>query len=122
MILTMANCAARSEPTPVQAEVRPSVAAEPSEEREVVVEEGVTAWDQSNDVDDIEITAEIRKALVADDSLSTDAQNVKIITVERNVTLRGPVKSEAERQQVVNKARAIAGDDRVTNLLTLSVH
>jgi osmotically-inducible protein OsmY len=55
----------------------------------------VTAFDQGNSEADRKISASIRKALVDDDSLSTNAHNVKIITIGGVVTLRGPVDSAA---------------------------
>jgi hyperosmotically inducible protein len=53
-----------------------------------------TATDQSNDPSDIKMTADIRKMVVDDGSLSIMAKNVKIITIEGVVTLRGPVETE----------------------------
>ena len=49
------------------------------------------------------------KQLVADDTLSSNARNVKIITTNGAVTLRGPVKDEAEKARVVAIAKNIAG-------------
>lgn len=77
----------------------------------------VTADDQSNAKVDVEITQNIRKAVVADDSLSTNAKNVKIITQGGIVTLRGPVKNESERASVAAKAKSVAGVARVNNQL-----
>ena len=56
-----------------------------------------TPLDQGENAKDLEISANIRKAIVADDSLSSNAHNVKIITSAGMVTLRGPVKSETEK-------------------------
>ncbi len=56
-----------------------------------------TPGDQSNAKSDVAITQAIRKAVVADKALSTNAHNVKIITADGVVTLRGPVKSSAEK-------------------------
>src|ERR1700719_640799 len=53
----------------------------------------LTPIDQSNKPADLETTRNIRQALVKDDRLSTEAKNVKIITVDGAVTLRGPVKT-----------------------------
>src|SRR5580700_2716002 len=72
-----------------------------------------TPTDQANDLADLAITQQIRKALVADGSLSVEAQNLKVITANGVVTLRGPVKSEAERAAVVAKARLLTGHNRV---------
>ena len=76
-----------------------------------------TATGQSETKEDIEITAAIRKAVVDDKALSTNAHNVKIITSGGVVTLRGPVKSEDERKIVEAKAKGVAGVTRVDNLL-----
>ncbi len=69
----------------------------------------LTPGDQGNSKAEIGITAAIRKAVVGDHSLSFTAKNVKIITVGTRVTLRGPVKSDAERTEIENLARQTAG-------------
>jgi hyperosmotically inducible periplasmic protein len=79
--------------------------------------DAMTAGQQSNSKSDVELTRQIRHAVVKDSSLSTMAQNVKIISANGNVTLRGPVKTEAEKDSIVSKAQAIAGADRVNNEL-----
>ena len=79
-----------------------------------------TAGQQSNDAEDVRVTAEIRKAVVADDSLSVNAHNVKIITQAGVVTLRGPVKSEQEKGKIAEKARGVPGVKRVDNLLEIA--
>ncbi len=68
---------------------------------------------------DRKITAEIRRAVVGDDSLSLNAQNVKIITLNRVVTLRGPVESEAEKTTIGELARQAAGVTQVQNQLEI---
>src|SRR5262245_41669991 len=50
----------------------------------------LTPMDQGGSEADRTITQDIRKAVVANDHFSTDAKNVKIITVDGVVTLRGP--------------------------------
>ena len=77
----------------------------------------VTAGQQSNAKSDVELTRQIRRAVVKDSSLSVMAQNVKIISANGNVTLRGPVETEAEKDSIVSKAQTIAGADRVNNEL-----
>jgi hyperosmotically inducible periplasmic protein len=69
----------------------------------------ITADQQKMNMSDREITRKIRRALVADDSLSTYAHNVKIITRDGLVTLRGPVRSAEEKQLVEAKAAEVAG-------------
>ena len=76
-----------------------------------------TSGDQSNTKADIDITSQIRKAIVSDDSLSTDAKNVKVVTQNGAVILRGPVKSEAEKNTVGSKASGVAGVKSVENQL-----
>ena len=78
-----------------------------------------TPVDQAENASDLEITANIRKAIVADDSLSVNAHNVKIITAGGNVTLRGPVRTEAEKEVVQEKAAAVAGATNVTSTLSI---
>lgn len=82
----------------------------------------LTAGDQSETEADREITANIRKAVVADDSLSINAQNVKIIAVNGVVTLRGPVKSEKEKMGIEAKAKEVAGVKSVANLIEIEAN
>lgn len=79
----------------------------------------VTADQQSNAAADRAITQKIRKALIADKSLSTYAHNVKIITANGAVTLKGPVNSEEEKQQVASKAAEVVDPSKVDNQLTV---
>jgi hyperosmotically inducible periplasmic protein len=81
--------------------------------------ESVTPPDQSNNAADVETTAKIRKAIVDDDNLSTNAHNVKIVTRDGAVTLRGPVKSAAEKEAIAAKAQQVAGVKRVDNQLEI---
>lgn len=80
----------------------------------------LTSGDQSETEADRTITQKIRQAVVADDSLSMTAQNVKIITVNGVVTLRGPVKSDQERKNIGAKAMQIAGAGKVQNHLEIA--
>jgi osmotically-inducible protein OsmY len=75
----------------------------------------LTPGDQSNSERDLDITKRIRETVVDDDSLSFTAKNVKIITVDGHVTLRGPVKNEQERRAVEKAAVAVAGKAQVVN-------
>jgi hyperosmotically inducible protein len=81
---------------------------------------GATPLDQGNNQADLETTQQIRKAIMADDSLSNDAKNVKIITSGGIVTLRGPVRSETERANIELKARKAAGTERVVDELEIA--
>jgi len=65
------------------------------------------------------VTERSRKALVRDKTLSTNAKNVKIITIDGEVTLRGPVKSETERTKIVARAKRIAGAHKVDDQLEI---
>ena len=69
-----------------------------------------TSGDQSNSSADIKMTEAIRRAVMGDDSLSMTAKNVKIITADGVVTLRGPVKTAAEKAAIAKHAMAVAGD------------
>ena len=74
---------------------------------------------QSNSSSDLKITQRIRKSVMADKSLSTYAHNVKIITQGGQVTLKGPVKSESEKETIASKAADVAGTGKVSNQLTV---
>ena len=74
--------------------------------------------DQSNDPADIKMTAAIRKMVVNDDSLSMTAKNVKIITIEGAVTLRGPVETRGEKTAIESHAKH-AGAKQITNELEI---
>jgi hyperosmotically inducible periplasmic protein len=79
-----------------------------------------TPIDQGNNSSDLKTTQEIRKAVVADGALSFTAKNVKIITTNGKVTLRGPVKSVEEREKIAAFARKIAGAANVDNQLEVA--
>ena len=79
-----------------------------------------TTGDQSENEADRTITQNIRRAVTADDSLSTNAKNVKIITTNGTVTLRGPVKSEKEKAEIEAKAKQVAGVKSVDNQLEVA--
>ena len=81
-----------------------------------------TPLEQSENADDLEISANIRKVIVADDSLSLNAHNVKIVTNAGAVTLRGPVKSAQEKTAVEMKAQQVTGVTRVENLLEVEAN
>jgi len=64
-----------------------------------------TPFDQSEKAEDVELTAKIRRQIMADDSLSALAKNVKIITSDGRVALRGPVNTAAEKAKIVQIAK-----------------
>jgi len=66
------------------------------------------------------ITQNIRKAIHDDTSLSTYAHNIKIITQDGKVTLRGPVRSVEEKSNLERKASTVAGQENVTNQLEVA--
>jgi hyperosmotically inducible periplasmic protein len=82
--------------------------------------DAMTAGEQSNAKSDVELTREIRRAVVKDDSLSMLAHNVKIVANNGAVTLRGPVKTEQEKVAIANKAEQIAGPNKVDNQLEVT--
>src|SRR5262245_45283057 len=77
-----------------------------------------TPIDQNENQADVKLTAEIRKRVV-DTKLSVNAQNVKIITQDGRVTLRGPVRSAEEKQQIEQIAGDIAGAGNVDSQLEI---
>jgi len=77
----------------------------------------LTPGDQGNSETDREITRNIRRALTKSDELSTTAKNIKIITVNGKVTLRGPVATEQEQQAIVAAAQTVAGVSGLENQL-----
>jgi osmotically-inducible protein OsmY len=78
-----------------------------------------TADQAKNTVNDREIMQKIRKAVVGDKSLSTYAHNVKIISQDGKVTLKGPVRSEEEKTKIVQMATEVAGAGNVTDETTI---
>jgi hyperosmotically inducible protein len=78
-----------------------------------------TPMDQYENQKDVDITAKIRRQVV-DTKMSTNAQNVKIMTQNGKVTLRGPVESANERNQIVKIAHNVAGEKNVDNKLDIT--
>jgi hyperosmotically inducible protein len=79
-----------------------------------------TADQQSNDKADLERSQQIRRAITSDKTLSTYAHNIKVITKNGKVTLRGPVRSEQEKAAVEAKATSIAGAANVVSEVTVA--
>ena len=75
---------------------------------------------QGNSKADVERTAAIRKAIKSHKDLSTYANNVKIVTQNSRVTLRGPVRDESEKALIGKIATDIAGAENVTNDLDIA--
>ena len=82
--------------------------------------EAPTADQSKNGKSDVQMTADIRRAIMKDDSLSTSAHNVKIIVESGAVTLKGPVKNADEKAKVAAKATQIAGATNVKNQLEIA--
>ena len=79
-----------------------------------------TADQQKNNRTDLDLTKDIRKSIMDDKSLSTYAHNVKIISQNGTVTLKGPVKSEDEKNSIVAKAVSVAGGaDKVVDQMSV---
>ena len=79
-----------------------------------------TADQQKENDSDRTITQKIRKSIIADKSLSTDAHNVKIIAQDGKITLRGPVRSNEEKANVEAKAAAIVSPENVTSQIEVA--
>ena len=79
----------------------------------------LTPEDQKETESDIKITADIRQAIIKNKSLSVNAQNVKIITRNGVVTLRGPVESKKESKKLKKIAKHTPGVVKVDNQLEI---
>lgn len=80
----------------------------------------ITAQDQSKGTkSDVELTRKIRSRITNDSTLSTDARNVKIITLDGVVTLRGPVINQREKTAVANCAAMVVNKNNVRNELEI---
>jgi hyperosmotically inducible periplasmic protein len=76
-----------------------------------------TSGDQSNSSTDLKITQAIRQALMKDGDLSMTAKNIKVITANGQVTLRGPVKTVQEKAKIDHLAKSAAGGAKINNQL-----
>lgn len=88
--------------------------------REAMRNDPPTAAEQSESGDDVEITRQIRVAVVGDSSLSFGARLCTIITRDRVVTLRGDVATGAERDAIDRHAHDVTGVVRVDDLLSVA--
>jgi osmotically-inducible protein OsmY len=79
-----------------------------------------TADKQSNAAADRALTQQVRKAIMQDKSLSTYAHNVKVVSQNGQVTLSGPVRSDEEKQAIVQKAAGVAGQDHVVDQISVA--
>jgi len=78
-----------------------------------------TPLDQGNNKQDLDITQQIRKSVMADKTLSFTAKNIKIITTGGKVTLRGPVNTAEERNAIDAAARKVVGSSNVDNQIEI---
>ena len=81
--------------------------------------QNVTSGNQSESEADRTITQRIRQAIVDDNSLSTNAKNIKIITINGVVTLRGPVNNDREKNEIGRKVQSVSGVKNVDNQLEI---
>jgi osmotically-inducible protein OsmY len=79
----------------------------------------VTPGDQPNNAADLKVAAAVRRSITAEDSLSTMAHNIKLVASAGVVTLRGPVRNEAEKARVEQLASAAPGVTGVHNELDI---
>jgi hypothetical protein len=111
VFLVAAGCDRSNRPQPNAA--HPDNTAVNARDRDANVK---TPIDQNENQPDIDVTAKIRQRVV-DTKMSVDAQNVKIITQDGKVTLRGPVKTADEKKQIEDIAREVAGASNVDSQL-----
>ncbi len=81
-----------------------------------------TPVDQKENEVDLGITKTIREDLVKNEALSMDAKNVKVVTADGVVTLRGPVKTDQEKTDIAKVASSVAGVKRVDNQLEVKTN
>jgi hyperosmotically inducible protein len=79
-----------------------------------------TPIDQDENSEDIQFTADIRKQILSTEGMSVNARNVKIITSQGKVTLRGPVSDDAEKAKVEKIAGDVVGAENVTSELEIA--
>ena len=79
----------------------------------------VTADQQKMNAGDRDLTAKLRRSIMADKSLSTYAHNVKIVSQDGTVTLKGPVRSEEEVNNILAKAKAVTSEAKVVNEMSV---
>jgi hyperosmotically inducible periplasmic protein len=79
-----------------------------------------TSGDQSNSSADLKTTQAIRQALMRDPALSATAKNIKVITANGQVTLRGPVKTAKEKAKIGQLAKSAAGGAQIEDQLEIT--
>lgn len=81
---------------------------------------GLVLRDAARGADDLGVALRVRRAIVADETLTTPPSKIKVLARDGAVRLRGAVASEAERERIAETARRIAGATRVTNELEVA--
>lgn len=104
----------RAAPTPPATSVPPDNSATNARDRDGAT---MTPMDQKENEVDLTLTKKIRQGVIDAEGLSITAKNVKIITADGRVTLRGPVKSVDERNRIVAVAAQLAGANNVDDQL-----
>jgi len=113
-VLTAAACTPKQETSVAPAtDDLMAVASESSENKQPLPHQAEKEADRA-------ITQQIRQQVFKEDALSKDAKEVRIVTVDGVVTLRGPVQTEAERKEIDSVAKCIEGVKRVDNQLEIA--
>lgn len=123
VVLTAAGCTRTEAPASESSNKAsaPNVAADNTKKNEG--DQGASALtpgDQAENAVDRTITQQIRQVVVKEDDLSSDGKNVKIITVDGVVTLRGPVQNAQEKVLIAAAARRVEGVKRVDDQLEIA--
>ena len=79
-----------------------------------------TAEDQGSSDSDIQMTQEIRREVVDQDQFSSNAKNIKVITRDGQVVLKGPVRTMSEKMRIESIAKRVAGNTRVISAITVT--
>lgn len=80
----------------------------------------LTADQQKNNARDTQITAKIRQEIMKQKDFSSYAKNIKIITVDGKVTLKGPVRTQNEQTWILQSARSVVGLSNVVDKIEIA--
>ena len=117
LITILLSCSLWGAPVFAQSSTQPDNTKVNKEDRQAGA---VTADQQNMNLSDRQLTKKIRQAVMADKSLSTYAHNVKVVSQNGTVTLKGPVRSDAEKATIEAKAAEIAGSpDKVKSEISV---
>lgn len=81
-----------------------------------------TPFDQSNEDVQIDLVAKLRSQILEIEDLSTDGRNIKIVTEGGQVTLRGPVASQAEHDAILSVVKSNAGGTKIVDQLEIDAN